>query len=123
MNIKKQRNALTKAIEHWHENLDMLLLNNLSKAEDLREDIYIGPKYCPLCRINRSCKNCLIGIETQREDCEGSPFFDVYYWYYRTTRIPNYTRADDFNRGWESITGQLEYLYMLKDRLDTSGHI
>jgi hypothetical protein len=50
--------ALTKSIKHWQENLMMLMLNKLSGAEDIKQDINISSDACALCKKYDNCFNC-----------------------------------------------------------------
>lgn len=87
---KSTRKALKASIEHWEQNLDMLILNHLSKEEDLTKDIYLFIDSCPLCKIfygsdsfysNKYCTGCPVFIATGSTGCDNSPWNKIYSWH------------------------------------------
>lgn len=75
MSIKKQIKVLQESIEHWR---DVLFTAYTWKIKN----IHIGPKTCACC-INFSCWSkkipCPISDYVHNKDCEGTPFFPVYF--------------------------------------------
>lgn len=72
---KKAHKALLESIEHWHENLDMLILNHLSNSmlfEDIRMDRYV----CSLCCVffENACVRCPVYKHTGLPSCRGTPY-------------------------------------------------
>lgn len=61
---KKQMKALDGSIEKWDQ------IRN-------RQDIDKGQNNCPLCRLynrGKSCKQCVIYLETGKRFCDGTPY-------------------------------------------------
>ena len=93
MLTKSQEKLKQKCIDHWFENLMMLQLNYLSGHEDLGEDVYVTGDGCPFCqrygeeqRIDEQfdwtgCNGCPISEMTKEEDCGGTPWYDVHYFF------------------------------------------
>ena len=71
------KKALLESIEHWREN------EQVKKIEDAK----VGSDYCALCKrfnslnCSRTTKNgeefCPVHKATGREDCNGSPYYEV----------------------------------------------
>jgi hypothetical protein len=114
---KKTKEAILESIEHWHQNLNMLLLNHLS-GEVLIKDISIHSDDCALCQMfkGEDCINkCPISLKfedleenqyyekTYTEGCYYSPWHDVVKWF----------RRPKFEEGFKVISEELEFLYSL----------
>lgn len=113
--------ALDKSIEHWWENLTMLQLNKLSGSRDLTENIYIRDVDCACCMYDEKiskdaisfCEKCIIAIETQENDCEGTPYYKVKGWVEGSFDIkPSYTE------GYKVISEQLECLIKIRENVN-----
>ena len=111
----KTRKALLESIEHWHQNLDMLILNYLSGARDLTEDIGIYGPSCPLCEFLDclDCLKCPVRIKTGLTGCNGTPWRDVHDWYNKKGQHWSSDRETNFKLGYEIIGDELEFLYSL----------
>lgn len=117
----KTRKAVLEYIKHWEQNLDLLILNYLSKNKDLfdntfdiLEDINIYCDACPLCKLfdtDEECSKCPIGHQ-----CTNSPWVNVSEWFEDTV----YFMCDDnlkksYNDGYKVISDEINYLYSLLD--------
>jgi hypothetical protein len=107
--MKKNIKLLNESIEHWYQNLDMLILNNLSD-DYLYKDININSCDCPLCQ-NYYCDMCPIGIDTAN-GCGSTPWIRVSYWI-------SYWISEDggYTEGYKVISEEIEYLINLRDKL------
>jgi hypothetical protein len=107
---KKTENALLKSIEHWHQNLNMLLVNHLSGEENLTKDIEIYSDHCALCKMFGrdwlTCNDdCPIVIKTGQDNCLDSPHENVEDWFI--------DGLNNFEKGYDAISKELEFLYSL----------
>jgi hypothetical protein len=104
------RKALLKSIEHWHCNLDMLILNYLSGSYSLEDDIRISGDDCALCHLYRDCKSCPIS-EDQGRHCRGTPYYSVQDWMLEPRMACTGCTREDYREGYRVISAMLEYLY------------
>jgi len=104
----KTRKALLKSIEHWRQNLDMLILNHLS-GSNLCDDIVIDRRGCALCFEfwTSDCKGCPIEDYFGSHQCDNDVYYEVDAWY------NGFSGHTGFESGYEAISGQLELLYHL----------
>jgi hypothetical protein len=108
---KRTKKLLLDAIQHWHENLDMLILNHLSGEKDLSTDIYMNSEACPLCveylrgTKETFCALCPIFAKTECLYCEDTPFDGAGVWMDET--------PSDYEVGYKVISAELEFLYSL----------
>jgi hypothetical protein len=110
--MTKARKALMESIEHWHQNLDMLILNHLSKNNDLNEDIRIGCDFCSLCKeyhTDYGCGACPIKSFTGLSWCSNTKYKLICDWY------NNINLYDSYNCGFKAISDELELLYSILD--------
>jgi hypothetical protein len=109
---KKAHKALLKSIEHWHENLDMLILNYLSGNKDLIEDVSSSGRDCALCvQFSPTCHNCPIR-DTGYSDCFETPYEDFRIFSDTYLKVEA-DRQYDFNNFYEAAAKELEFLYSL----------
>jgi hypothetical protein len=103
---KRTKKALLDSIEHWHQNLDMLILNDLSNHADLWEDIQFDGAHCPLCQLLQDmfCDNCPIHL-AGAPGCVNTPW----------SAVRSFQRVQDFPKVYKVISDELEYLYSLLD--------
>jgi hypothetical protein len=106
-----KRQAILASIEHWEQNLDMLILNNLA-GEELTDDINTGSDYCSLCKkYKNNCVPCPIGKikinDISYYGCSNTPYEKVSEWhgYYEY----------DYNKGYRAIKAEIKFLYSLLD--------
>jgi hypothetical protein len=115
---KKTKEAILESIEHWHQNLNMLLLNHLS-GEVLIKDIKIYSQDCPLCQMfkGEDCYNkCPISLKFKdlkefdyhTEGCYYSPWNDIVGF----ISMLGYKEIN-FEEGFKVISEELEFLYSL----------
>ena len=129
MNYVKGNVKLWKeSVEHWRQNLDMLILNYLSgihvkKKKDqylLYTDIGLNAKDCPFCTglfkwaESRGCGACPIYKKTKKGGCEKTPFNDVFLWTKRV-KTGRMSRRDLYKLGFKVISAELNFLLSLKD--------
>lgn len=93
--------GLWVSIQHWHENLDILILNKLSKHKILIDNIYIGSSHCPLCNTHFLCRNCVIG--DMYTSCSNTPWVEINRVFY----------CNDYDILYDKISAELEFLYTL----------
>lgn len=108
MNSKTQK-ALLNSIEHWHQNLNILILNHLSNSP-LTTNINMTASTCPLCSLffDSNCKNCPITINNPSHcACTNTPYIDAANWFY------NGLTNHDYSLGYEVISNELEFLISL----------
>jgi len=116
---KKAHKALLKSIQHWHENLDMLILNYLSGNEDLIEDVVCSGDDCALCTaFAPSCYKCPICEFTGDSDCIGTPYFYFVGLLHSYLDSGAHLRVEcdrryNFERFYEAASQELEFLYSL----------
>jgi len=111
---KRVKKALLKSIEHWHENLDMLILNHLS-GEPLSREVYTTADNCALCAIFNTCnlcEGCPVYNFSGWSLCEGTPYEDVVKWICWLMFYPR-SVSGAYKRGYEVISKELEFLYSL----------
>jgi hypothetical protein len=102
---KNLRKAILKSIEHWHQNLDMLILNNLSNHY-LIDDISILGEDCALCiYLHSLCCDCPLYDNYKWNCCK--EYQSVINWYYGNHRT--------YTIGYKVISVMLEKLYSLLD--------
>jgi hypothetical protein len=94
-----KRQAILASIEHWEQNLDMLILNHLSN-DYLYEDVHIFSLHCPLCQKYNDCENCPIG-----NGCIYTPWIKV-----RNDYFNNY---DNYPSSYKVIKKEIKFLYSL----------
>jgi hypothetical protein len=117
---KKARAALLASIEHWHQNLDMLILNYLS-GQPLSLDISTDASNCPLCACynkasldDEFCVACPICQHTEGRWCAGSPYAPANYWLQQAYQnVSSRSVIKDYEIGYERISAELEFLYSL----------
>ena len=105
--------ALLLCIEHWEENLDMLILNELS-GSDLMEDVSTSSLDCALCTLfwwACRCKGCPISEETGQRSCGGTPFQDVIAWVKRYE-----ADSTSYEEGYEVFNAEIKFLYSLLEQ-------
>lgn len=122
--------ALLDSIEHWWQNLDMLILNYLSGGE-LDADIRIYSRDCALCglyiEVQGCCEGCPVRLDTGLGGCCGTPWKDVEHWYRckkdvegrvmsRGSKVESGSRRSDYCRGYKVVSAELEYLILLSER-------
>lgn len=108
---KRARQALLKSIEHWHQNLDILIMNYLSKQQ-LTTDISTSGLDCALCAEYSSCFGCPVCLKTNATQCIGTPYKTVSDWiFYNVPFLQNYNTY--YKQGYEAISDELEFLYRL----------
>ncbi len=106
INSQSIKKALLESIEHWHQNLDMLILNHLSDSL-LTYDIHIGPTSCALCILfNRDCDDCPINIANRNTGCSTGTYPIV------SKMILN-DDEKSYNKLYKAISNELEFLYSL----------
>jgi hypothetical protein len=113
---KKAAKALEKSIEHWEENLDMLILNYLSD-DHLAKDIDISSDCCPLCQlfINKYlCRGCPIFEFTGIALCGKTSWKNVNAWL-SNSYYSHYDKKGVYEQGVEVITKQIEFLKSLRN--------
>lgn len=93
--------GLWLSIQHWHENLDMLILNKLSRHKNLIDNIYIGSSHCPLCNTHFLCRDCVIG--DMYISCSNTPWVEINRVFY----------CNDYDILYDKISAELEFLYTL----------
>jgi len=117
---KKELKALDKSIEHWWQNLEMLILNYLSD-ECLINDIFISEGYCSLCsyilKMSQGwiddCEDCII-VKTGHKECGGGGCWDyVHTWY--CSCEPNY------KTGYNTISEMLNLLIKIRNEVTKDG--
>jgi len=111
---KKALKAFLTSIEHWHQILDLAILNYLS-GSDLTEDIYIGSGSCPLC-MSFFCHDCPIGISGYH-GCEGTPHIEVVD---IIAKVALFKRSISFPKFRRAIEKELEFLYSLYETSNSS---
>jgi hypothetical protein len=114
----KTRKALIASIEHWRQNLDMLILNYLSGDSDLTEDIHIRSSSCPLCVLfikkwSIPCRGCPVYKNTGYRDCLCSTWGRVFRWF---NSRPVVGKKKDYQRGYRVISAEIKYLVSLLDK-------
>ena len=132
---KKTLIALNKSIDHWFENLQILILNYLSNF-DLNLDIDISAESCPLCKLfnndyNHSCEKCPISNNGINRFCHGTPYSDVDRWLNDVDKffplsakpqlsnitpmsLDSLTRLNLYKTGTKLISNQIDFLISLK---------
>ena len=118
---KKQINALKGSIEHWEQNVNMLLLNYFSynKKDDdslknwITDNISFGYEECKCCEYyyKIDCARCPISIVSNIDCCYNTPYksFTRIFWNYIDDVIP--TNKNSFNKLYKAACDELEFLY------------
>jgi len=107
---KRTRVALEASIEHWVINLQMLILNHLSR-ECLWEDVSFYVDDCALCHLfyyKRGCIGCPVREKTEEFGCCKSPWEDVYDLYQ--------DGPDSYPAIYRAIVAEIEFLESLRDQ-------
>ena len=125
-NSKNQLKALNASIEHWRQNLDLLVLNKLTKL-CLTDDIEINYESCPLCQINESsnCYDCLLFV-VNGEACTNSVWGNVNDWMHYvlldTLWTGQYTDPKSYNMGFSVISAMINYLILTKEKYESGDY-
>ena len=108
------------AVNHWEENLEILILNYLAD-DNLTDDISISCCDCPFCQEYREgynglgeeddCLYCPIRIATGRRYCSGSPYIKVYKWFDCSPFNDGYEVS--FEKGLKAIMEEIDFLKSL----------
>jgi hypothetical protein len=110
------KKALLKSIEHWHQNLNMLILNYLA-GQNLRKDIHMTQEFCALCKLfnigSPYCIGCPVNENDQHTWCEGTPYDAASDWLEKWYDEDDSNRETDFKEGFRLISKELEFLYSL----------
>lgn len=106
----KQLNALKKSIQHWEENLNILLLNYLSH-QPLAIDVSIGGSHCECCIkfVDEYCHLCPIFLTTKAVWCENTPYRKVV----ELIKLERYFNNNTFQTLYKAISDELEFLYTI----------
>ena len=120
MTNKQIEIAIWKSIAHWHENLDMLMLNYWNK-EPLYLDIFIDTNHCPLCSLFYTekyyicprCNQC--PLDKNKNNCtkHDSTYAAVAQW-----KLKSYMTTPDlyshyYKLGYITISNMINALYKI----------
>jgi len=118
---KRARRALEASIEHWVDQLCMLILDYLS-GESLWEEIEIQGIDCPLCGLYQtgrtSCWRCPVYARTGLELCKGTPYGAVHRWLsevMKAGRLPDGDRDYAYREGYRLIVAEIKFLESLRE--------
>jgi hypothetical protein len=107
---KKASKALKESIEHWHQILDMLILNYLSDSY-LDTDIFMDGHYCPLCVLysdgGMCWDRCPVYKFTSEDQCVDTPYYEAREW----LRCAKHIDEDIYAEGYKLIATELAFLY------------
>jgi hypothetical protein len=138
---KKTKKALLDSIEHWHQNLDMLILNHLSDYP-LAYDLEIYNNTCPLCKYfyivpykrevrllkvggrykavesmvkdyRRVCWGCPIQGKTLKNRCKGTSWAYIEMLLSHSVRNIAQHKIEGYKKVYDAVVSELEFLYSL----------
>jgi len=129
---KYQKKLHKEVVEHWYQNLDILILNYLS-GNNLFNYISIGSSSCPFCGVYNvynismyddydcdGCVGCPIYLITKERYCRATPHVKIEK-LYKETNIYNpmlhynkKLRKNMYYRLYRAISKEINFLLSLK---------